>query len=243
MWPAWGITQAAGKSLVTLRGGCLVPTGVSRTPPHPLSPQPGKWVLQGGEVLVFPIGSLPSLTLEGGQPLLVAGPLHSFWTEDYEARTAVGALQAQVGDYGLKFQQEPKGRGSWAQPRAAWGGRATLTWPSFRAGHWSFLRGLMIQPPIHFSPPRVYLSVRRPKDQGPDHPPLGSTAAQVSLLFSGMPTKAGPRPGLGQMGSIYSLDKHLRSNSYSPDPVLSRTNAVPDCHPSSHPLRKYSPTS
>lgn len=76
----------------------------------------------------------------------------------------MGALQAQVGDYGLKFQQEPKGRGSWAQPRAAWGGRATLTWPSFGAGHWSFLRGLMIQPPIHFGPPRVYLSVRRPKD-------------------------------------------------------------------------------
>lgn len=84
---------------------------------------------------------------------------------------------------------------------------------------------------------------KRKETQGPDHPPLGSTIAQVSLLFSGMPTKAGPRPGLGQMGSIYSLDKHLRSISYSPGPVLSRTNAVPDFHPSSHPLRKFSPTS
>lgn len=46
-------------------------------------------------------------------------------------------------------------------------------------------------------------------------------------VFPQMLTKVGPGPGLGKMGSIYFLDKHLRSISYVPDPVLSRVNAVP----------------
>lgn len=111
VWPAWRVTQAAGELLVPVRGGCLIPTDVSSTPPHPLSPQLGRWVLQGGEVLGFPYGSPPSLTQEGDKPLLLAGPLLSFRTEDYEARTGVAGHGPQVGDYGLKLQQEPKGRG------------------------------------------------------------------------------------------------------------------------------------
>lgn len=94
------------------RGGGLIPTDVSSTPPHPLSPQPGTRVLQGGEVLRFPFGSPPSLTHEGDKLLPLAGPLLSFRSEEYEARTGVAGHQPQVGDYGLKFQQEPKGRRS-----------------------------------------------------------------------------------------------------------------------------------
>lgn len=144
--PLGGSLRQQGSCLVPVTGGCLISTDVSSTPPHPLSPQLGTCMLQGGEVLVFPFGSPPSFTHAGDKHLPLAGPLLSFWAEDYEARTGVAGHQPQVGDYGLKFQQEPKGRGSsWAQLRAARGGTVTFPWPGSGTGHWSFLRGLIIQ--------------------------------------------------------------------------------------------------
>lgn len=104
-------------------------------------------MLQGAEGLGFSFGSPPSLTHAGDKHLPLAGPLLSFWAEDYEeARTGVAGHQPQVGDCELKFQQEPKGRGSsWAQLRPARGGTVTFPSPGSGTGHWSFLRGLIIQ--------------------------------------------------------------------------------------------------
>ena len=44
--------------------------------------------------------------------------------------------------------------------------------------------------------------------------------ARVSSLFPQMLTKAGPRPGLGKMGGIYFLDKHVWSISYVPEKAM-----------------------
>ena len=44
--------------------------------------------------------------------------------------------------------------------------------------------------------------------------------ARVSSLFPQMLTKPGPGPGLGKMGGIYVLDKHLWSISYVPEKAM-----------------------
>lgn len=42
-------------------------------------------------------------------------PHLSFRAKDCEARAGAGALQAQVGDYGLKFSRSLRAEGPWAQ--------------------------------------------------------------------------------------------------------------------------------
>ena len=98
MWPSWGVTQTAGELFGPgNRGGCLISTDVSSTPPHPLSPQLGTCVLQGGEVLGFPFCSPPSLTHAGDKRLPLAGPLLSFWADRCGRPSASGrGLRAKV---------------------------------------------------------------------------------------------------------------------------------------------------
>lgn len=136
-------------------------------PPHPLSPLPGTRVLQGGEVLRFPLALLHFSPMRGTSFCPLLGLL-SFRSEDYEARTGVAGHQPQVGDYGLKFQQEPEGSGILPGLSLALPGEGPF--PSLgQALRWdtgSFLRGLIIQLRYILMPPRgLHQSVRRPKGQ------------------------------------------------------------------------------
>ena len=109
------------------------------------------------------------------------------------------------------------------------------------APQWRFLRGQMIQPPPHPSPPRGVFSVRRPRGQTTLH--LGLTWHRHHHCFWGCLQRQDPGPVLARW-LLYSLNKHLRSISYVPVTVLSRTSLDPEIRVSSpHPLRKDSPTS
>lgn len=118
MCPAWGVAQAAGKSLVPQNrplGSSTNELGPRLRELGPSAPScsPARGVgfsgLRGRSSLRSLFSVSPPAVGQADAPPWA--PLLSFWAPDYEGPTGAGALQSQVGDYKLRFQQEPKGKG------------------------------------------------------------------------------------------------------------------------------------